>query len=298
MSSALVAFNHELIALVRRVRQSTATITGYSVDFSNQAVGSGWVCDADGHIVTNHHVIAEIGRKLEVTLAGHQPQDAIVVGSDPDTDLAVLRCATIAVRNIPALVVRHAAAQVGEICLAFGSPLVYKESVNMGIVSGMARQLEREDGKSEESIQVDAAINPGNSGGPLVDIYGEVIGVAVAKRSDAENISFAVPAEMVLDIVPELIAYGAIKRGTLGIRIGAAWARDGSDRQVITVQSLRDTQSPFQIGDEIISINEVPINRRYDVRKLLNRTSIGAVFDVHIKRNDKNKRLRVPINPR
>lgn len=298
MSSMLVALNRELTALVSRIRRSTVTVSGYSLDLTQQSTGSGWLYDDAGHIVTNHHVIGAVQRKLEVSFAGLPPQDAVVVGSDADTDLAIIRPTSLQPHTHMPLLLRHQAAVVGELCVAFGSPLSYHESVNLGIISGLSRQLQREAGKSEESIQVDVAINPGNSGGPLVDIFGEVLGVTVAKHAGAENINFAIPAEIVADIVPELIQYGTIVRGTLGIKIGATWANDGSQRHVIRVQGLRDPQTMFQLGDEIVMINGTRITRRYDVRKLLKRSSVGTVFAVEIIRAGKNMCLEVPIRER
>ena len=296
--SILRQFNTELIELVQRVRKSVVTISGYSLNFATQSYGSGWFFDAHGHIVTNHHVIATIARKPEITISGSRAQDAEIVGSDADTDLAVIRPIDRTQTSFLPLPLRPTPAQVGELCITMGSPLKYNDSVNMGIVSGIARQLVREAGKSEEIIQVDAAINQGNSGGALVDVDGAVLGVVVAKDANAENINFAIPSEIVNDIVPELIQYGTIQRGTMGVRIGAEWAKDGSDRQVITVQSLRYTTSPFQVGDVLVAINGTPIERRYDVRRLLNRRAIGTVCSVDIVRNGKTRSLTVGITPR
>lgn len=296
--SVLRQFNLELVSLVQRVRQSVVTISGYSLDFATQSYGSGWFYDRTGYIVTNHHVIASIARKPEITISGSKAQDAEIIGSDEDTDLAVIRPVNYANKEFMPLPIRPTPAQVGELCLTMGSPLKYNDSVNMGIVSGIARQLVREAGKSEEIIQVDAAINPGNSGGALVDIDGAVLGVVVAKDAQAENINFAIPSEIVGDIVPELIQYGAVMRGTMGIRIGAEWARDGSDRQVITVQSIRSTPSAFVVGDIIVAINGMPIERRYDVRRLLNRHAIGTNLVVDIMRNNSPHTLSVHVTLR
>jgi S1-C subfamily serine protease len=154
----------------------------------------------------------------------------------------------------------------------------------MGIVSGLARQLPNGDGFIEEILQTDAAINPGNSGGPLVDALGTVLGVNVARRSDADNIGFAIAAELVTDIVPELIAHGSILRGTMGISIAESWAPDGTERQVITVQKINTAQSLFQINDTILALDDQPVTRRYDVRKYLSRARIGTTITASILR--------------
>jgi S1-C subfamily serine protease len=131
----------------------------------------------------------------------------------------------------PALPLRTTPVQLGEVCIAMGSPLRFRESISFGVVSGLARQVPNAtNGFIEESIQIDAAINPGNSGGPLIDWQGQVMGVNVAKYSAAENIGFAIAAEIVGDVIPEIISHGVVLRGTLGISIGEHWADDGSDR--------------------------------------------------------------------
>jgi S1-C subfamily serine protease len=186
-------------------------------------------------------------------------------------------------------------ARLGELCFAVGSPLRFRDSVSWGVISGLSRQLPTDYGFIEESIQTDAAINPGNSGGPLVDCQGRVIGVNVAKIGSAENIGFAIAAEIVADIVPELIAHGSVTRGTFGISITESWAEDGSEQQVIKVGRIRDTITPFKLDDIIVSINDLPVRRRYDVRKALSRNSIGTSLRVGVRRNGEVVSLDVPV---
>jgi S1-C subfamily serine protease len=287
-------FSDELVALVDYVRESTVTITGMNVALSNGSVGSGWMFDHHGHIVTNHHVVDGMSRDFNVQFAGRRAVSARVVGSDPESDLAVLVCDVMPAPP-PPLAMRLLPARLGELCFAVGSPLRFRDSVSWGVISGLSRQLPTDYGFIEESIQTDAAINPGNSGGPLVDCQGRVIGVNVAKIGSAENIGFAIAAEIVADIVPELIAHGSVTRGTFGISITESWAEDGSEQQVIKVGRIRDTITPFKLDDIIVSINDLPVRRRYDVRKALSRNSIGTSLRVGVRRNGEVVSLDVPV---
>lgn len=297
MYERLMQFSDELVDLIDTVRMSTVTISGMNVALSNDQFGSGWVYDAHGHIVTNYHVVDGLARNIRVLFTGRKARDAQVIGVDPESDLAVLACAD-ADDLPPALPTRLLPARLGEICFAIGSPLRFRESVSMGIVSGLSRQLPTNYGFIEESIQTDTAINPGNSGGPLVDCMGKVIGVNVAKMGNADNIGFSIAAEIVDDIVPQLIQYGSVMRGSLGISIGETWAEDGSEQQVISVRRIRDENTQFQIGDVILSINDMPMRRRYDVRKSLYRDAIGKTLRVLIRRNGERMYLDVPITLR
>jgi len=294
MFERLMQFSDELVALVDYVRESTVTITGMNVALSNGSVGSGWMFDHHGHIVTNHHVVDGMSRDFNVQFAGRRAVSARVVGSDPESDLAVLVCDVMPAPP-PPLAMRLLPARLGELCFAVGSPLRFRDSVSWGVISGLSRQLPTDYGFIEESIQTDAAINPGNSGGPLVDCQGRVIGVNVAKIGSAENIGFAIAAEIVADIVPELIAHGSVTRGTFGISITESWAEDGSEQQVIKVGRIRDTITPFKLDDIIVSINDLPVRRRYDVRKALSRNSIGTSLRVGVRRNGEVVSLDVPV---
>lgn len=294
MFERLMHLSDELVGLVDVVRQSTVTITGMNVSLSNGSIGSGWVFDQHGHIVTNHHVVAGMSRDVKVQFAGRRAIAARVVGVDPESDLAVLACTEVSALPAP-LPLRLLPARLGELCLAVGSPLRFRESVSWGIVSGLSRQLPTDYGFIEESIQTDAAINPGNSGGPLVDCMGKVIGVNVAKLGAADNIGFAIAAEIVADIVPELIAHGEVMRGTFGISISETWADDGSEQQVIRVGRIRESNTPFVLDDVIQTINDLPIRRRYDVRKALSRDAIGTTLRVVVRRNGKLVSLEVPV---
>ncbi|MCE9591339.1 MAG: trypsin-like peptidase domain-containing protein [Planctomycetes bacterium] len=187
------------------------------------ASGSGWVYDSKGHIITNNHVIAEAD---VITVRFHDggERQAKLVGSDPKTDIAVIQIDDGDLH--PATIAKEPVEQ-GDIVFAFGSPFRFEFSMSQGIVSAKGRQLGIIRDRSglegyENFIQTDAAINPGNSGGPLTNIYGQVIGMntAIASRTGAYNgLGFAIPADMITDVVDQILKNGRVTRGYLGVFI-------------------------------------------------------------------------------
>jgi serine peptidase DegS len=180
------------------------------------ALGSGVIVDALGHIVTNHHVIAG-SNKIRVQLADGRVADAIIVGSDPDTDLAVMKI------NLPKMPVmalgRSDRVQVGDVVLAIGTPLGLSQTVTHGIVSAVGR-ARLGVAAYENFIQTDAAINVGNSGGALVNARGELIGINTAvlgKNLGAEGIGVAIPVDLVRGVMQEILRHGRVIRGWIGI---------------------------------------------------------------------------------
>jgi Do/DeqQ family serine protease len=178
-------------------------------------LGSGVIVDQEGHIVTNHHVIANADA-IRVQLADERIADARIVGRDPDTDLAVLR---IELDNLPvAPLGRSDRLRVGDVVLAIGSPVGLTQTVTHGIVSATTRSLGV--ATFEDFIQTDAAINIGNSGGALVDTNGSVVGIntaVIAKNLGVEGIGFAIPVDLVRGVMDDIIKNGRVIRGWIGI---------------------------------------------------------------------------------
>jgi len=282
MGKSLSRFSNEIAELAMQVRHSTVTIICMSPDLSSGGSGSGWIFDHDGHVVTNCHVIAGAG-SIQVKPSGLPPLTSHLIGFDESTDLAVLHVDGL---TRPPLDIRHGFPILGELCLALGSPLGFQESVSMGVVSGLSRQLPTQNGQLiEEAVQTDASINPGNSGGPLVDASGFVIGVNTAVRNDAQNMGFAVSSEVVLDVIPELLGFGEVKRASLGISIASEWVSEGGhDSTRISVKRVQREDSPFRQGDILETIDGHHIERRYDVRKILNRSRIDVPTEVVVQR--------------
>jgi len=181
-----------------------------------RSLGSGVIVDTSGHIVTNHHVIANAD-SIRVQLADGRVADARIVGRDPDTDLAVLK---IDLTPLPVVTFgRSDQLKVGDVVLAIGNPIGLSQTVTHGIVSAVSRQ-QLGIAPLEDFIQTDAPINFGNSGGALVDSSGELVGIntaIVAKNIGVEGIGFAIPVNMVRGVLGDIIAHGRVIRGWIGI---------------------------------------------------------------------------------
>ncbi|HEV7165716.1 MAG TPA: DegQ family serine endoprotease [Gammaproteobacteria bacterium] len=192
---------------------------GQPVQRQFQSLGSGVIVDAaKGYILTNNHVV-ENADKITVTLNDGRNYTAKVVGKDPETDVAVLQ---IKADDLTALPLGNSEAlQVGDFVVAIGNPFGLKHTVTAGIVSALGR-AGIEDGKYENFIQTDASINPGNSGGALVDLNGDLVGIntAILSRGGGNiGIGFAIPINMAHDVMDQLIKYGKVERGVLGVTI-------------------------------------------------------------------------------
>src|SRR5687768_953053 len=167
------------------------------------SLGSGFLIHEDGYCVTNNHVI-DRAREIIVDLPDGRKLDADLVAADPDNDLAILRIKSD--KPLPYLELGDSAdLMIGEPVIAVGNPLGFSHSVSTGIVSALHRKLEDPRIKLEELIQTDAAINPGNSGGPLLNAYGQVIGINTAIRGDAQNIGFAIQVNRLRDLISSLL---------------------------------------------------------------------------------------------
>ncbi len=184
------------------------------------ATGSGFIYDREGHIITNNHVVAD-AESITVRLWNGKEYSAEVVGTDPDTDLAVIKIDADVDLPVAALG-DSSKLKVGQFAVAMGSPRGLEGSLSFGHISALGRDtlpLRRSGLRFQNLVQTDAAINFGNSGGPLCNIDGEVIGINVAIVWGAESIGFAIPIDTAKEIVPELIAEGKITRGYLGVEI-------------------------------------------------------------------------------
>jgi 2-alkenal reductase len=249
--------------------------------------GSGFVYDDDGHIVTNNHVVAGASRIL-VRFSDGAESEGELVGADADSDLAVLRV------NVPASALTVVplgssnGLKVGQFVIAIGNPYGLQGSMTTGIISGLGRLLDEGQGYSiSDIIQTDAAINPGNSGGPLLNLRGEVIGVNTAIESPVRansGIGYAVPADIVHRIVPQLIAEGkatypwlGLAGGTLVPTIGEAMGLEPTTRGVIVGNVIPDgpaAEAGIRGSTRQVTIEGVPVSVGGDV--------IVAIDDVTI----------------
>jgi serine protease Do len=184
-------------------------------DSPRRGTGTGFIIDAEGHILTNHHVI-DGAERITVKLADGRSLRASVVGSDPDTDIALIR--VDAPVGLPSATLGNSdQLRVGEWVVAIGNPLAYEHTVTVGVVSFIGRKLF--DSSLDNYIQTDAAISFGNSGGPLINARGEIIGINAAVSRQANNIGFAIPINQARAILPQLKAQGRVSRGYIGVAL-------------------------------------------------------------------------------
>lgn len=238
-----------------------------------QVFGSGAIISADGYVVTNNHV-AEKATEIKCVLSDKEEIPAKVIGLDPETDLGVLKLDLSQRKStLPLPVARFGdsrALRVGEMVMAMGAPLGLGRSVSKGIVSSLERVFDF--APYNLWIQTDAAINPGNSGGPLVNIEGRIIGINARGMRGADNLGFAIPAEVVKEVVDRLIRDGRVRRASTGLKLQAL--KDFSKsafveaRQGVLVASI-DEGSPaeaagLRAGDLVTAVQGAPVQGMYE----------------------------------
>lgn len=264
--------------------------------------GSGFVISSDGYIVTNSHVVNNAS-EIKVVLQDGREFKAKLIGEDPATDLAVVqidadRLTTVNFGNSDQL-------QVGQLAVAIGNPFGFQYSVTAGVISALGRTLRSNSGRLiDDVIQTDAALNPGNSGGPLVNSFGEVIGVNTAIILPAQGLCFAVASNLAQYVVGKLIIEGKVRRGYLGIagQMVQLHQRMINSLQLpvksgILVQQIEPDapayNSELQTGDVIIGFNQSPVHSIDDLHKLLDEKTIGQKMELVVLRRGRKERLRV-----
>jgi S1-C subfamily serine protease len=310
------------IDIFREVSPSVVYITsselgrdffGFDVFEIPRGAGSGFIYDRDGHIVTNFHVV-QGGSRWTVTLADESQWEARRVGVDPDRDLAVLKIDTPVQKLKPIVVGTSHDLQVGQKVFAIGNPFGFDQTLTVGVVSALGREIQAVTGrKIRDVIQTDAAINPGNSGGPLLDSAGRLIGVntQIASPSGASaGIGFAVPVDIVNETVPDLIRYGRVLRPGLGVMLfpdrqtrrigirgllidsveeGTGAAEAGLRGTVVDRRYIR------QLGDIIVKIDDQEVRTLNDLKDVLESYSLGDEVRVTYVRNDKRRVAKVKL---
>ena len=275
-------------------------LRGPQQDIPMRGQGSGFIVSPDGYILTNAHVV-ENADTVNVRLTDRREYRAKVVGSDKQTDIAVLK---IDARDLPTVRLgRSETANVGEWVVAIGSPFGFENTVTAGIVSAKSRSLP--DASYTPFLQTDVAVNPGNSGGPLFNLAGEVIGInsqIYSRNGGFQGISFAIPIEVALNVKDQLVKHGKVSRGRIGVtvqEVNATLAESfGLDRPRGALVSSVDPDGPgakagLQVGDIITKYNGRDVDRSGELPMLVAETAPGKTASIEVWRNRSAKTLTV-----
>lgn len=264
---------------------------------SRTSLGSGFIMDPQGHVVTNDHVITR-ATNIAVTLADNRTFMATVIGADRDFDIAVLKLGTD--EKLPFIPAGTSSDLMpGETVVAIGNPFGLSHTVTTGVISAVNRSLKTESRIYENFIQTDAAINPGNSGGPLVNLNGEIVGINTAIYQEGEGIGFAIPIDKVNLIVKDLLAYGVVHPAYAGIRVKDLTRElrqsldyDGRTGVVIFKVDALSPAAGFLIpGDIILEMNGKAINDRRAFATYSQGLIAGEGIQLRIFRSGKEKKV-------
>ena len=282
---------------------------------SSTAIGSGFIFDELGHVVTNYHVAGK-AKRLIITLGDRQRVPGTLVGGDPLTDIAVLKVDVPSDFDLPDAVALgdSDALQVGQYVMALGSPLALQRSLSFGVVSSKDRYLSddfklptgEKTGSFNTWIQTDAAINPGNSGGPLVDLEGRVVGVNSRGAFGASSIGFAIPINIVKEVAAELIDHGRVRRSWLGLdfqpREELAQYFEAAPSPGVVIRSV-EPDSPaaragIRAGDVLLAYRGQEITAQFQeelpaIYKLIADTPVGESVEQRIRRGGEELRFEV-----
>jgi S1-C subfamily serine protease len=295
--------------------------TSYARDFfgfvePQEGSGSGSILDQQGNILTNFHVI-EGAQKLSVSMGGKKDYPAVVVGGDPDTDLAVIRLTEKPAGPLTVVPLGDSdRLVVGQKVLAIGNPFGLDRTLTTGVISGLQRPIRARNNRLiEGAIQTDASINPGNSGGPLLDSRGRMIGInsqILSPSGSTAGVGFAVPVSIAKRVVPQLLQNGRVRRPKLGISTrDVASLRNQIDLPVedgvliyqvarnggAAAAGLRGVQQTemgdVELGDIIVGIDNEKVSNSDDLFRVLDKHQIGDTVQVQVWRD--GRRMSVPV---
>jgi serine protease Do len=272
-------------------------------EFKQPSLGSGFIIDKAGFVVTNNHVI-EGADQIKVKLGDESEFDAQVIGRDPSTDIALLKLKTD--HDLPiAKLGNSGALKVGQWVVAIGSPFGLERTVTAGIVSAKGRVIGS--GPYDDFIQTDASINPGNSGGPLINMQGEVVGINTAIVASGQGIGFAIPIDLAKGIISQLKAEGEVTRGWLGVAIQdlsqemAEYYGIDQEKGVFVANVFKGDpadEAGIQPKDIIIAVNGKTIETSRQLTGMIAKFDVGATAAITVLRNGKEKTIKVKLGKR
>jgi len=285
----------------------------FSVIEIPQGTGSGFLWDSKGHVVTNFHVIYEAD-EIEVKLMDGKRYDAIIVGVDPDHDLAVLQINPANLNISPLMIGSSSDLRVGQKVLAIGNPFGLDSTLTTGVISALGRTIQSMTQRYiHDVVQTDAAINPGNSGGPLLDSFGRLIGVNTAIISPSgtySGVGFAVPVDTVNRVVTKLINHEKVGRPGFGISlipehimsrigiegVGVLEVFNGSSAEEAGLREVRRLPNGrIEMGDIIIEVDGSQVRKSSDLIRILDRHEVGDKVDIVIIRKNVKKSVQIVI---
>jgi serine protease Do len=273
-----------------------------SRDRRSLSLGSGVMISTDGYVVTNNHVVGDNMREIRVTLPNKREVTGRLIGTDPATDIALVR---VQVKDLPAIPWGDSTKlQIGEWVLAIGSPFQLSATVTAGIVSATGR-TNVGFADYEDFIQTDAAINPGNSGGALINSRGELVGINTGiftQSGGYQGVGFAVPSQLVRHVVDDLMKYGEVRRGSVDFRVENMTLDEdtvgGAGHGAMVSQMYRSSASfdaGLRPGDIITAVNGKTIDDASQFRRVIADSKIGTTATLHIVRSGRSADLRVPV---
>ncbi len=279
-------------------------------DLRQRSLGSGVIVSREGYILTNWHVVEKADR-IQVKLIDDPTQyTAKVIGSDPETDVAVIKIDSRQQLPVAAKLGNSDGVNVGDWVLAIGSPFGLAETVTAGIISARGRDLPGAR-QFQHFLQTDAAINPGNSGGPLVNMAGEVVGINTAiitQRGTYEGVGFALPSNTAIKVYNQLIKTGKVSRGSIGVEFQSdaaenpALLRSYGVKQGVLITNVRPgapaDQAGLKSGDVIVAINGETIKSGNDLVTRISDTSVGQKVRIRYVRNGKEAETTVTVGER
>jgi serine protease Do len=256
--------------------------------------GTGIIIDERGYLVTNHHLIAE-ATKITATLSDKTTLEARIHTEDPKHDLAILRLPVT--KKVKALPIGPGSdLEVGETVIAIGNPYGYTNTVSTGIISALGRAVTVPSGERLTNlIQTNASINPGNSGGPLLNINGELIGINVALRHDAQNIAFALNAEMVKEALKKHLSAIKVSKVGHGLVCAEKVAAEGKSRQKVVVEKVRGDRVAVKEGDVLVKVGSLAVQNCFDVERALWGYKAGDKVEAAVLRGGRLTRVKLTL---